>query len=91
MAASHTEMGVKVDDGDGSVNRVDGSKQRKDDRMITTECYDARVIFPIKRDRNKFLSGHRVVSQRRISFTVKQSLVSVFNLLNCKFVVIWTN
>jgi len=91
MAASHTEMGVKVDDGDWSVNRVDGSEQRKDDRMITTKCYNARVIFPIERDRNKFLPGHRVVAQRRISFTVKQSLVSVFDLLNCNFVVIWTN
>ena len=64
MAATHTEMRIEVDDGDGSVNPVDNSKQRKDDCVITTKCDNPRVIFPVKRVGNKFLSGDRVVTQR---------------------------
>ena len=59
--------------------------------MITTKCDDPRVIFPVERDGDKFLSGHRIVTQRRICFTVEQGFMSVLNLLNCKFVVVWTN
>ena len=91
MAESHTEMRIEVDDGDGSVNRVDRSKQWKDDCVIATKCDNARVIFAVERDGNKFLPGHRVVTQRRICFTMKQGFVSIFDLLNCKFVVVWTN
>jgi hypothetical protein len=56
--------------------------------MVTTKRDDARVIFPVKRNGNKLLPSHRIVTQWRICFTVKQSLVSVFNLLNCILVVV---
>ena len=91
IGASHTKMRIKVDDGDGSVNRVDRPKQRKDDCVVATKCDDPRMMFSIERDGSKFLPSHRIVTQRRICFTVKQRLVSVFDLLDSKFVVIWTN
>ena len=91
MAASHTEMRIEVDDGDGSVSRVDRSKQWKDDCVITTKCDDARVIFPVKRNGNKLLPSHWIVTQWGICFTVKQGLVSIFDLLNCIFVVVWAD
>ena len=62
MAASHAEMRIEVNDGDGSVNRVDRSKQRKDDCVIATKCDNPRVVFAVERDGNKFLPSHRVVT-----------------------------
>ena len=91
MTSPHTKMRIKVDDGDGSVSGVNRSKQWKDDCVVTTKRNDARVIFPVKRNGNKLLPSHRIVTQWRICFTVKQGLVSVFNLSNCILVVVRPN
>ena len=59
--------------------------------MVTTKCDDARVIFPVKRNGSKFLPSHRIITQWRIRFTVKQGLVTIFDLLNCIIVVVWAD
>ena len=58
--------------------------------MVTTKGDNSRMIFSVKRNWKKFLPSDRIITQIGICFTLKQTLVTVLNLLDCEVIVVWT-
>ena len=58
--------------------------------MVTTKGNNSRMVFSVNRNWKKLLSSDRIITQGGICFTLKQTLVTVLNLLDCEFIVVWT-
>jgi hypothetical protein len=58
--------------------------------VVTAECDYARMILPIGGQRDQLFSSECVITKRMESFSLKESLVAFFNLLDSVFVIIGT-
>ena len=82
-------MRVEMYNRDWSVCWMDWSQQRQNNGMVTTKGNNSRMVFSINRNWKKLLPGDRIITQGGICFTLKQTLVTVLNLLDCKIIVVW--
>jgi hypothetical protein len=48
------------------------------------------MVFSVNRYWKKLLPSDRIITQDRICFALKQTLVTVLNLLDCDIIVVWT-
>ena len=83
-------MRVEMYHRDRSVYWIDWSQQWQNNSMVTTKGNNSRMNFAVKRNWKKLLPSDRIITQGGICFTVKQTLVTVLNLLDCQFIVVWT-
>ena len=83
-------MRVEMYDRDRSVYWIDRSQQWQNNGMITTKGNNSRMIFSVNRNWKKRFPSDRIITQGGICFTLKQTLVTILNLLNCEFIVVWT-
>jgi hypothetical protein len=58
--------------------------------MVTTKGNNSGMIFSVKRNWKKLSPSDRIITQGGICFTLKQTLVTVLNLLDCEMIVVWT-
>ena len=89
MRGNNTKVGVEVNDWNGAIDWVNRTKYRKDDGVVTTKSNNSRMVLSIKGDGDELLPSERVITQRRESLAMKQSLVTLLYLLDSKLVVIW--
>jgi hypothetical protein len=58
--------------------------------MVTTKGNNSRMVYSVNRNWKKLLPCNRIITQGGICFPLKQILVTVLNLLDCEFIVVWT-
>lgn len=77
-----------MNNADRPIDRIDRSEKRQNDGVVSSEGNHSGMINAIKRDRNQRLSSERVITQRRESWTLKQRLVTMLNLLDGVVIII---
>ena len=73
---------------DCAVGTIDRTQKGQDDRVVSAKSYNTRVVLSIDGYGNERVSRGCIVPERRERSAVKKLLVTLFNLLDSKFVVV---